>query len=213
MTSINRNQISELEKHYRTNLINSLIGYKPVNLLGTVSESGATNLCVISSAFHMGSNPALFGMIIRPERDNNDSLKNIKSSGQYTLNNVLPQLYMEAHQTSASYPSGVSEFKECNLTEMYEEDFKAPFVKESNIRMGLKLKETIDIKFNGTTLVIGEVAHILIEELLIGADGFIDHLKANTVTVAGLDSYYIASAIGRLTYAKPGIFPQILPPQ
>jgi flavin reductase (DIM6/NTAB) family NADH-FMN oxidoreductase RutF len=211
MTSINHNQISELEKHYRTNLINSLIGYKPFNLLGTISESGATNLCVISSAFHMGSNPALFGMIIRPERDNNDSLRNIKSTGQYTLNNVLPEWYKAAHQTSASFPSGISEFKECELTEMYEDEFQAPFVKESNIRIGLKLKEIIDIKFNGTTLVIGEVALILTDDLLIGADGFIDHLKANTVTVAGLDSYYVASAVGRLSYAKPGIAPQMLP--
>jgi len=208
MAILNSNQIRELEKQYRVNLINSLIGFKPANLVGTISEDGLTNLCIISSAFHMGSNPPLFGMVIRPERENNDTLKNIQSVGQYTLNNVSPDWYRKAHQTSASYPSGHSEFKECNLPEFYLEGFKAPFVETSTIKIGLELREIIDIKANGTTIVIGEVLHLSIDEAFIGDDGFIDHESAKTITVAGLDAYYQTNFLGRLSYAKPGIEPQ-----
>lgn len=207
---MNSNQISELEKHYRINLINSLNGYKSLHLLGTINEDGVTNLSIISSAFHMGSNPPLFGLIIRPEREHNDTLKNIKSAGQYTLNNVLPDWYQQAHQTSASYPSGVSEFEECDFKEEYIGGLKAPFVAESTVKMGLELKEVIAIKMNGTTLVIGEVIQLAVDESLIGSDGFIDHKKAGTLTVSGLDSYYSTESVGRLTYAKPGIEPQEL---
>jgi flavin reductase (DIM6/NTAB) family NADH-FMN oxidoreductase RutF len=210
MTSINSDQISKLAKQYRINLINSLVGFKPINLLGTVNELGIPNLCIISSAFHMGSNPPLFGMVIRPEREHNDTLANIKATGQYTLNNVLPQWYKQAHQTSASYPSGVSEFAECGLTKTFKDDFKAPFVQESTIKMGLELREMIDIRANGTTIVVGEVLKICAAGELIGPDGFVDHEAADTITVSGLDAYYTTRLIGRLTYAKPGITPQEL---
>jgi len=207
---MNSNQISELEKHYRINLINSLNGYKSLQLLGTINGDGITNLSVISSAFHLGSHPPLFGLVIRPAREHNDTLSNIRSAGQYTLNNVLSDWYKQAHQTSASYPSGVSEFDECGFNELYIEEFKAPFVVESTIRIGLELREIIDIKINGTTLVIGEVTQLSVHDSLIGNDGFIDHIKAGSLTVSGLDSYYSTEPIGRLAYAKPGIEPEEL---
>ena len=37
----------------------------------------------------------------------------------------------------------------------------------------------------------------------VGADGFIDLEKANTVTCSGLDSYHTTSRLARLSYAKP----------
>ncbi len=210
MTSFNSEQLSGMEKYYRINLINSLSGYKSLNLLATVNKCGITNLCVVSSVFHMGSNPPLLGLVIRPERENNDTLRNIKSVGQYTLNNVLPEWYMQAHQTSASYPSGVSEFDECGFKKMYIKKFKAPFVEKSTLRIGLELRETIDVEINGTTIVIGEIVEVLADDDLIGPDGFVDHVKADTLALAGLDSYYLPQQIGRLAYAKPGEAPKEL---
>ena len=209
MLSINSDEIGQLEKHYRISLINSLIGYRSLNLLGTASSSGVTNLCIISTAFHLGANPPLIGMVIRPEREHNDTLRNIKATGQYTLNNVLPQWYMQAHQTSASYASGVSEFDACGFHKHYLKDFKAPFVAESNVHIGLELREVIDMEINGTTIVIGEILHILTEDHLIAHDGTVAHSAAKTLTVAGLDTYYLPYPLGQLAYAKPGIEPHI----
>ncbi len=210
MVNINSDQIYQLEKQYRINLINSLIGYKSLNLLGSASNDGITNLCIISSAFHLGANPPLIGLVIRPEREHNDTLRNIKSTGQYTLNNVLPEWYMQAHQTSASYPSGVSEFDTCGFKKQYVHGFKAPFVAESNIRIGLELCDMIDMEINGTTIVIGEVVHVLTADELIGEDGMIDHSKAQTMAIAGLDTYCLPHQVGRLAYAKPGIEPHLI---
>lgn len=209
MLNIKSEQIHELEKQYRISLINSLIGFRSLNLLGTISNDGISNLCIISSTFHLGANPPLIGLVIRPEREHNDTLRNIKSTGQYTLNNVLPDWYMQAHQTSASYPSGVSEFDTCGFHKQYVRDFKAPFVRESNIRIGLELREIIDIEINGTTIVIGEIIHILTDNDLIAADGTVDHGKAKTMTAAGLDTYYIPQPVGQLAYAKPGVEPHL----
>ncbi|MEB0260104.1 MULTISPECIES: flavin reductase [unclassified Mucilaginibacter] len=210
MTNFKSDEIYELEKHYRISLINSLIGYRALNLLGTSSTDGITNLCIISSVFHLGANPPLIGLVLRPEREHNDTLINITSTGEYTLNNVLPDWYMQAHQTSASYPSGVSEFDACGFKKQYIKGFKAPFVGQSNIRIGLELREVIDMEINGTTIVIGEVVHILTEDALIKADGTIDHINAGTMTVAGLDTYYLPQLVGQLGYAKPGVKPYLL---
>jgi len=210
MIAIKSIHISEMEKHYRISLINSLIGYKSLNLLGTISQDGVTNLSLISSAFHLGADPPLLGMVIRPEREHNDTLKNIQSTGQYTLNNVLPQWYKQAHQTSASYPSGVSEFDSCGFKKYYLSGFKAPFVFQSTVRVGLELVEIIDIERNGTTILIGEIVQILTDDFLIEEDGNLNHLKAGTMTVSGLDSYFLPQFVGRLAYAKPGKEPQEL---
>jgi hypothetical protein len=40
MIKIDSDQITRLEKHYRISLINSLIGYRALNLLGTTSNDG-----------------------------------------------------------------------------------------------------------------------------------------------------------------------------
>lgn len=213
MIHIKSDQISEMEKQYRISLINGLVGYKPLNLLGTANTDGVTNLCLVSSVFHLGANPPLIGIVIRPEREHNDTLRNIKAIGEYSLNNVLPEWYMQAHQTSAAYPSGVSEFDICGFKKQYVTGFKAPFVTQSTIRIGLELRDMIDMEVNGTTIVIGEIVHILTDDGILASDGNIDHVKAETMTVAGLDAYFLPQAIGRLSYAKPGKEPTELTTQ
>ena len=207
MANITGEQIAELEKQYRIGLINSLVGYKALNLLGTTNADGITDLCIISSAFHLGANPPLVGLVMRPQREHNGTLKNIKATEQYTLNNVLPAWYKQAHQTSASYPSGVSEFAVCGFQQQYVKGFKAPFVQQSTISIGLELRDLIDVELNGTTIVIGEIVQIIVDDQLIAEDGTIDHIKAETMTVAGLDAYFLPQFIGRLAYAKPGVQP------
>ena len=200
-------EISAMEKQFRINLINSLTGYKPLNLIGTINDDGITNLCLVSSVFHLGSNPPLIGLVMRPQRDNNDTLRNIMMTKQYTLNNVLPEWYDRAHQTSASYPRGISEFDLCRFTRKYAGKFKAPFVAESTILVGLQLREVIEMEINRTSLVIGEVIHLHLNDDLVGEDGFIDPVAAGSMAGAGLDGYYLPGLFERLAYAKPGIEP------
>ena len=200
--NINRDHISVMEKRFRTTFINSLPGYKCLQLLGTVSEAGITNLGLFNSVFHLGADPALLGMIFRPDGDGHDSLKNIIQTREYTLNNVLPEWFKHAHQTSARFPSGHSEFEPCGFKESYLEGFKAPFVAQSSIQIGLEMKELIDISINNTKMLIGEIVHVSMDDSILESDGNVDHLKAGTVTVTGLDSYFTTSHLGRLAYAK-----------
>ena len=51
--------IQNTERIRRLNIINSISGIKPANLIGTSSNSGQSNLSIFSSVIHLGSDPAL----------------------------------------------------------------------------------------------------------------------------------------------------------
>jgi flavin reductase (DIM6/NTAB) family NADH-FMN oxidoreductase RutF len=206
----NYDALMQMEKQFRAMFINSLGGFKSLQLLGTIDEAGNTNLSVFSSIFHLGANPPLVGMVARPPGPQHDTLKNIKTTGFYTLNNVLAGFYKEAHQASARYPSGESEFKYCGFTEAYVDGFKAPYILESSLSIGLELKEVLPVTLNETSIIIGEIKWVKVDEEFVSEDGFVDLEKAGSVTVSGLDSYHITKKLARLSYAKPDKFPEEL---
>jgi len=111
----------------------------------------------------------------------------------------------KAHQTSARYDVGISEFEEVGLTPEYYMNIASPFVKESKIKYALSLEEIIPIKLNDTFLVIGKVISIKIDQDIISEDGFIQLEKVNSVCSNGLDAYYTTELLDRYEYAKPGV--------
>jgi flavin reductase (DIM6/NTAB) family NADH-FMN oxidoreductase RutF len=197
-------EIKGWERFYRANFINSLQGFKPVSLLGTVSENGIPNLAIFSNIVHIGADPALIGFINRPIEAAPHTIQNIKLSGEFTINHIQPSFVAAAHQTSAKYSTDQNEFLETGLKTFFLENFKAPFVFESEIKYGLDLVEIVPITHNNTLLVIGSVKHVLLKEGLIQQDGFIDANKAQSITSLGLDGYYSTEPIARFEYAKPG---------
>lgn len=199
-----RNDIDKMEKGFKVNFINSLSGFKSANLIGTQSEEGINNLCIVSSVFHLGSSPPLFGMIIRPHTVTRDTIENIQATGQYTINHVNTHIITAAHQTSARYDKHVNEFDETNLSETFTQNCKAPYVEEANIKMGLQLCEIKHLDINTTELVIGEVIEVVTDQDLNLEDGYLDIEKAETACVSGLDSYHQTQRIDRFSYAKPG---------
>ncbi len=205
MTSYLTSDIDSWERIYRANFVNSLTGFKSVNLIGTVNGAGQANLAIFSSIVHIGSNPPLIGYINRPVKAAPHTLANIRATGVYTINHIHTSFVQQAHQTSAKYESGISEFEEVGLTPEFQKNSVAPFVKESKIKYALSLQEIIPIKLNETFLVIGKVIYIQIEQEIVSNDGFIHLDKVNSVCSNGVDGYYKTELIERYRYAKPGI--------
>ena len=75
-------------------------------LVGTCDEKGQTNLAIVSSHFHLGSNPPLLAMILRPSTGNSErhTLHNLLETQYWTLNGFSLDDAAQAHQTSAPYP-------------------------------------------------------------------------------------------------------------
>ena len=197
-------EIKKRDRFYRANFINSLQGFKPACLLGTVNERGQPNLAIFSNIVHIGADPALIGFVNRPIEAAPHTLQNIAATGEYTINHIHPSFVAAAHQSSAKYPADQNEFTATGLTPVFQENCKAPFVAESAIKYGLQLVEIVPITHNQTFLVIGTITHVFLEEGLVKKDGFIDAHKAKTIISLGIDGYYSTEPISRFDYAKPG---------
>lgn len=198
-----RDDITNLTSRYRAQLINSLTGFKSANLIATQSLQGVPNLAMVSSVVHLGSDPALFGMVMRPPVVERHTLENIYETKVYTINHVHPDMLEQAHQSAAKYPRETSEFEAVGLNIEYPFNFAAPAVTESRLQLGLKLVEVIPIKHNGTEFVIGEIDWVQIKGDILHDDGYAALEDLGSVTVSGLDCYHKTSAIGRFGYPTP----------
>jgi len=197
--------IKNLPSRQRALFINSLSGFKSANLVGTCNTNYYSNLSMISSVVHIGSNPPLLAMIIRPHSVARHTLENIINTQYYTINHVNETIYQQAHQTSARYAINESEFKAVGLTELWQENFSAPFVKESRVKMGMKLREHIHLSVNKTEMIIGEIIRVYVTDDIICDDGYVNIEQSGTVAVSSLDSYHSTSLLSHLAYAKPSM--------
>lgn len=209
MKHLATNELSKLKRRKRANLINSITGYKPANLIGTTSDKGNTNMAIFSSCVHLGANPPLIGFIQRPVGEvPRHTYENIKKTGVYTINHIHKSFVEKAHFTSAKFERGTSEFEKCGLTEEYVENFAAPFVKESEIKMGVVYSGEMPIKQNDTILVIGEITHVIFPENAWLENGNLNLNAAEDVAISGLDTYHEVKQITSLPYAKPDELPE-----
>jgi flavin reductase (DIM6/NTAB) family NADH-FMN oxidoreductase RutF len=194
--------LPSLDRFTRANFINTLSGFKSLSLIGTVNAEGVSNLAVFSNIVHLGADPALIGFVNRPMAAAPHTLSNIQETGFYTVNLVTESMYKQAHQTSAKYPDGVSEFEMTGLTPEFKEGCTAPFVAESPVQYVLKLEQVVPIELNGTYFVIGSLQSAYVTAGIQEEDGFLDLAKAGIITSLGTSGYYKTEKIDNLPYAK-----------
>ena len=199
---ITAESLKSSDKVYRLNLINSITGFKPGNLIGTKSVNNQSNLAIFSSVVHLGSKPPLLGIITRPNSVPRHTYKNIIDTNYFTINHISKNSVVRAHYTSAKFDVDDSEFKRCGFEEDYINSFYAPFVKESEVKIGMKLAEEIKIRSNNTILLVGEVIKIIVDDNFIGKDGSLKYEDMNSICISGLDTYYETKMIAKYPYAR-----------
>jgi flavin reductase (DIM6/NTAB) family NADH-FMN oxidoreductase RutF len=206
MLTFSLDDIQKMERIPRLTLINAITGYKSGNLIGTVNTEGVSNLAIFSSAVHIGSDPPLIGLVTRPivpdGKTSRHTYDNIKNCGFYTINHVSLDMIDKAHQTSASYPDGISEFEAVGLTPQYLGLKNVPYVLESPIKLGIEYVEEYYIKANQTIMLIGKVIELILPDNCLDEKGNLDLNKAGTAAVSGLDTYHEATMVRRLPYAR-----------
>ncbi|MBS4065509.1 MAG: flavin reductase [Chitinophagaceae bacterium] len=195
-------ELQTWDRFTRAHFINSMSGFKSASLVATVNQQGVPNLAIFSNIVHLGADPALIGLVNRPREAAPHTIANIEATGVYTINLFTKEQIKAAHQTSAKYAAGVSEFEATGLTPEWHSSSKVPFVKESPVKYALNLKEIIPIQWNRTFFIIGEVQHVIADETLLQPDGFLALEQQSIVTSLGIDAYYTTQAEQRLPYAK-----------
>ena len=194
---------SKLDKYFRANLINSVIGVKQASLIGTVGNNGISNLALFSSTVHLGSNPPLVAIFSRPEGDTpKQTLNNIIENKDYSINHVNKSIINRAHSCSFKFTAEESEFTECKLSEEFIVDCKAPIVKESYVSFAVRYQRHQSIQENGVIMVIGKIKSVFVNEGIIQDNGEVDFNHSSSIGVAGNNTYYGVDKIESLKYLK-----------
>jgi len=209
MTFFSEKDILQMPKVKRLNIINSITGIKPANLISTIDERNRHNLAIFSSVVHLGSNPALIGFILRPQQKiRRHTHENILENGYYTINHLPNHKTLEGHYTSAKFDKETSEYDVCHFTPEFQHDFPVPYVKESFLKMGLKHVESIPIKYNGTVMIVGKILQVYVAKSSLSEEGYINLEEAKSVGISGLNTYYDLKKIASYPYARPHELPQ-----
>lgn len=109
----------------------------------------------------------------------------------------------QAHQTAAKYDEHISEFAKTGLEEEYLDDFPAPYVGQSEIKLGCKYVNEYEIKENDTLLIVAAIEHIYFDEGIQMPDGWLRLDDAGSVAINGLDGYALPALLDRFHYARP----------
>ena len=195
--------LSAQDPHYRRAFMNTLPGPRSAHLIATKGHRGNENVAVFNTVVHLQASPAMMAFVLRPLTVPRETYHNILATGHYTINTIHPAWLDAAHQTSANYPVGVSEFAEVGLATHYSELVKAPYVADSPVKIGLEYVETHEIT-GGTRLIVGRVIEIILpdETGIIAETGHVNHGKLDSLVVAGLDTYYTLDKGRRMDYAR-----------
>lgn len=203
MRKITKEDLSQMSKVPRLNLVNCVTGYKSANLIGTVSTEGVLNVAVFSSVTHLGSEPALLGFILRPTTVPRDTYKNIKETGFFTVNHITEEMIADAHHTSSSYDEHISEFDKTNLEAEFIDDLKVPFVKGSPVKLLCRYVNEYKIEENDCIHIIAAIETIYADNTLFHNDEWMQLDKGNVVAINGLDGYAVPKLSDRFHYARP----------
>jgi flavin reductase (DIM6/NTAB) family NADH-FMN oxidoreductase RutF len=200
MLALNDLDIDLLSQRKRGRLMNSLSGFKSANVIGTTNGMGHHNLAMFSSVVHLGSDPALLGVVLRPPVEpehGSHTYWNIRETGVFTINHVASSWYRKAHQTSARYGAEESEFEAVGLHPVFRCGFEAPAVEESSVRI-----DEWKIPQNECRFIVGQIRWVEFPEHAWAEDGFLDLEKLGGVAMSSLDSYHSTQSLERLSYAK-----------
>jgi flavin reductase (DIM6/NTAB) family NADH-FMN oxidoreductase RutF len=197
-----KDDFDKMDERFRTTFINSVWGFRNLNLIGTSSNVLQANFAIFNSLNHLGASPALATITIRPAEVERHTFENILTTNCFSANNVLTEIHQKAHQTSARYLKHENEADEVGLTTVWDSELNTPYLQESSIVLFLKYQEHHTLKINNTILLIASLEKIMFKNNCVEKDGFVNHTKAQTLSCVGIDAYYEPKFVEQLAYAK-----------
>ncbi len=160
--------VEQLEGADPYKLATGLIVPRPIGWIGTLSAAGVPNLAPFSFFNCVSGNPPMF-VFSAGRSARRDTLDNVRSSGEFTINIVTEEVAEAMNATSASLDADVNEFDVAGLTEVQPTQISAPMVAECKANIECVVTDVVNIGHatEGNALVIGEGIVFHIEEQLL----------------------------------------------
>ena len=170
--------LNELSPAERQRWLNPLIAPRPIAFVSTIGADGLGNLAPFSYFAMGGDNPQSVAFCPIADRDGNpkDTLRNVKATGECTINIVSRAMAEGVNAASATFPYGVDEFDQVPFTREPSQLVKPPRVAESPAAMECRVFQIVP---HGSgplhaTWVICEVLLLRVKDEVIAGDGYPD---------------------------------------
>lgn len=154
-------------------LLTASVVPRPIAWVASRSERGVDNLAPHSFFTVASTDPPIIQFTSVGEKD---SLRNVRASGEFTVNLTPENLFERVNATGTAFGPDVSEFDAAGLTREPSTVVSTPRVLESPVALECRLHSLIPV--GNCTLVLGEVVHAAIfEQVLDGDHPRVDLLK------------------------------------
>jgi flavin reductase (DIM6/NTAB) family NADH-FMN oxidoreductase RutF len=208
--------ISDISSRELYNIILSSVAPRPIAWVSTLNASGQANLapfsffnCVcidppllaFAPGFRVPANDTVPLPEVQPQAK--DTLRNVRETREFVISVVTYDLLEVMNLTSGEYDHNVNEFELAGLTPRPSKMVLPAGVAESPVSFECKLRQIVDFSTapNGTSLVIGEVVAVYVDEAHLN-DGRIDRNSLDLVGRMGGIQY--SRTTNRIELARPG---------
>ena len=162
IVSFKSDNISRLHA-YRL-LISSVIP-RPIAWVSTIGKAGIPNLAPFSFFGAVGeSPPSIMVSIERRGKEEKDTLRNVRETGEMVVHIVDETLMEKMVYTSGSWEYEINEFEEAGLEPIPSLEVKPPRVKQALISLETKCNQIIPVENTQSTMIIGNVICFNIRE-------------------------------------------------
>ena len=200
-TSLNREQILDLDKRYRIALINSLSGVRTA-FIGITGEHEQWNATTLSNITHVGAHPGQLSVLFRPPSTNSHTLKNYRNFGIMTLICMPFDKYDTVHEVSVNAPKNVFELELLDEPVQNFEGWDHPIPKDFIYAIEIEYVEEFTLN-NQCIYTVGSINQLRwSEKLQINEQGQV-FFQESPVLAIGLQHYTSIHTEGKqLPYPK-----------
>jgi len=158
-------------------LIASTIVPRPIAWIGSRSAAGAINAAPFSFFNAFAGDPPIIGVGIgsRPSGEGKDTQRNIRATGDFTVNLVSDALAEQMNITAVDFPFGTDELSAAGLTTADSAKIASPRIAESPVALECTLFQIVELGPK-SALVLGRVVamHIRDDAILDRAKHYVD---------------------------------------
>ena len=159
----------------------------PAVMVSCANEAGEKDIVTVAWAGTVCTNPPMLSISLRPERH---SYHIIRESGEFVVNLVSWNLREQMNITSTQLPRGGDEFELAGLAKAACMKVRPPRVQASPANLECRVIRIVEIEptlpgETRSTVVMGRVVGLHIQDEFIDAQGRFDTVKAQPTTRLG----------------------------
>lgn len=161
--------ISQIERQDKYKLLIGCVVPRPIAWITSINEAGLVNVAPFSYFNVACIDPMMVSVAVarKPGQVMKDTSRNIAATREFVINMVDASNVEAVNQSSADYPSTISEVEAIGLTKAPSVLVKPPRLQESRIHFECRLHNIITLGDPAASdLIIAEVVHVHVDDSL-----------------------------------------------